>query len=101
LTVRRWIEYARKIGHAGEGKGKGADGEVEDEDEWEVEDEEEQAQGKKHKKKKHHKKKHDKASREWYTFVKRAFVGTMDPREIEDVFGATRAGGTGEENMDL
>jgi endopolyphosphatase len=101
LTVRRWIEYARKIGHAGEGKGKGVDGEVEDEDEWEVEDEEEQAQGKKHKKKKHHKKKHDKASREWYTFVKRAFVGTMDPREIEDVFGATRAGGTGEENMDL
>ena len=41
----------------------------------------------KHKKGKHHKK--HKASKEWFTFVKRAFVGTMDPHEIKEVFGSS------------
>ncbi|GAB7350960.1 hypothetical protein MBLNU459_g1462t2 [Dothideomycetes sp. NU459] len=38
------------------------------------------------KKKKHHKKPRA-ANRPWYTFVKRAFVGTIDMEEIEDQFG--------------
>ena len=57
---------------------------------------------KKGKKGKHHKK--HKASKEWYTFVKRAFVGTMDPKELKLVFGAADvddAMGEAEENMEL
>ncbi|KAF2832837.1 Endopolyphosphatase [Ophiobolus disseminans] len=91
LTVRRWVEYAHRIGRSGakakdleyveDGDGDGGDGE----DGGDGVDE----AGKKHKKKhKKHKKKHHKASREWYTFVRRAFVGTMDPHEIKQVFGA-------------
>ncbi|KAI4660459.1 uncharacterized protein J4E78_005162 [Alternaria triticimaculans] len=133
LTVRRWVEYARKIG-ASKGKTKGVELEVEEGDvedaveegedgvEGEVEDmvevEEEEtdevdendfviAKHKKHKhekgkKGKHHKK--HKASKEWYTFVKRAFVGTMDPKELKLVFGAADvddAMGEAEENMEL
>jgi endopolyphosphatase len=102
LTVRRWVEYARKIGqprtktHSLDANGSDytndddaiyEGGEVFDES---VSDEEEghegyDANGKKHKKKKH--KKHFKPSKQWYTFVKRAFVGTMDSHEIRNVFG--------------
>ncbi|KAH7095897.1 Metallo-dependent phosphatase-like protein [Paraphoma chrysanthemicola] len=108
LTVRRWVEYARKIGRAGrksslvaEEAEEDEDVEAQDEDEDEsegdiYEDEETNDEddefgvlkgkhGKKHKKKK----KHHKASKEWYTFVKRAFVGTMNPKDIEQVFGAS------------
>lgn len=89
LTVRRWVEYARKIG-GGRAKGANVDYEEEDVDEFEINEEEADedevvAEGKKHKKGK----KHRKASKEWFTFVKRAFVGTMDPREIKEVFGRT------------
>jgi endopolyphosphatase len=103
LTVRRWVEYARKIGSAGS---KAADveeiEEEEDIDEVEVKVDEEQDEdgyvvvskkgGKKHKHKKgkHHKK--HKASKEWFTFVKRAFVGTMDTHEIKEVFGSEASG---------
>ncbi|KAF2034935.1 Endopolyphosphatase [Setomelanomma holmii] len=91
LTVRRWVEYARKIGRA---RTSSAEEDVEDYEEEDKEDDDdvqEQAKGKgkhgkKHKKKK---KKHHKASREWYTFVKRAFVGTMNPKDIEELFGAS------------
>lgn len=96
LTVRRWVEYARKIG--GGGKKAATIGEYEDEDTDEFEDfvediseDELEAEGKKHKK--HRKgKKHHKASKEWFTFVKRAFVGTMDPRQIKEVFGRAAPG---------
>jgi endopolyphosphatase len=102
LTVRRWVEYARKIGSVGS-KAAGVEEveeEAEDIDEVEVdvdEDEEDdyilvsKKGGKKHKHKKgkHHKK--HKASKEWFTFVKRAFVGTMDPHEIKEVFGSSEA----------
>jgi endopolyphosphatase len=98
LTVRRWVEYARRIGAKGS---KAADAQDVDEvddsatDEYSFDDTDDiDATGKKHKKKKkHHKKekKHHNASREWYTFVRRAFVGTMDPHEIKQVFGASRA----------
>ena len=91
LTVRRWVEYARKIGGSG---AKAADIlEYEDEiieSEQSVEGQHEdklQADGKKHKKHKKGKK-HHKASKEWFTFVKRAFVGAMSPDEIREVFGS-------------
>jgi endopolyphosphatase len=102
LTVRRWVEYARKIGSA---VSKASDVEVEEkeeEEEGDVEEvEEEQLEGDEdwvlvsekggqkhqHKKGKHHKK--HKASKEWFTFVKRAFVGTMDPHEIKEIFGSS------------
>ncbi|KAF1840968.1 Endopolyphosphatase [Cucurbitaria berberidis CBS 394.84] len=101
LTVRRWVEYARKIGR---GDAKAADVEEYDEHEDEEYEEYEEEQlanenvdeqdysaelttGGKKKHKKHKKRKH--ASKEWFTFVKRAFVGTMDPHEIKEVFGAS------------
>ena len=105
LTVRRWIEYARKIGQprtkthsldASESdymdddddtvyeNGEVLDESISDEDEA---DEEYDANGKRHKKKKH--KKHFKPSKQWYSFVKRAFVGTMDSHEIRSVFGGS------------
>jgi endopolyphosphatase len=106
LTVRRWVEYARKIGRAetssvvSEEKDAEYEEEVEgqgsDEDEEEAEegssdeetDEDEvdaSTQGKHGKK---HKKNHHKTSKEWYTFVRRAFVGTMNPKDIKQLFGA-------------
>ncbi|KAF1837554.1 Endopolyphosphatase [Decorospora gaudefroyi] len=102
LTVRRWIEYARKIGRTGS---KAAD--IEDSEDIYDEDQDFEEQettfnddtdeqddydvalrkgGKKHKKGK--KGKHRKASKEWFTFVKRAFVATMDPREIKQLFSS-------------
>ncbi|KAH7414483.1 Metallo-dependent phosphatase-like protein [Phaeosphaeria sp. MPI-PUGE-AT-0046c] len=107
LTVRHWVEYARKIGHTAakttnieekiEGEAEidalqseadevAEDEETEDEDD--VEDLGTGKGGKKHKKhkKKKGKKKHHKASKEWYTFVKRAFVSTMNPHEIKQLF---------------
>lgn len=96
LTVRRWVEYARKIGGGGTKAAGVVDYEEEDdvdfdfdvEDGLEVdEDNGSEAAGKKHKKHKKGKK-HHKASKEWFTFVKRAFVGTMDPRQIKEVFGS-------------
>ena len=89
LTVRRWVEYARKIGGGGAKSKDIVEYEETDEfdqdAEYQLEDEL-QAEGKKHKKHKKGKK-HRKASKEWFMFVKRAFVGTMDPREIKEVFG--------------
>jgi endopolyphosphatase len=90
LTVRRWVEYARKIG-GGRTKGAHIDYEEGDIDEYAVDEEEVdgddvETEGKKHKKGKKGKK-HRKASKEWFTFVKRAFVGTMEPHKIKEVFG--------------
>jgi endopolyphosphatase len=66
------------------------DGESEDgeEQDGEFEHEAEVESKKKHKGKKHKKKKkkHTK-NRTWFTFVQRAFVGTMNPDDIEKVFG--------------
>lgn len=93
LTVRRWVEYARKIGRAG---AKAADEHVledsEDTDDNEFHEDEEgetEAAVKGHKKHKKKKKKKHHASKEWFTFVKRAFVGTMDPHEIKELFGTS------------
>lgn len=120
LTVRHWVEYARKIGHKGakaaevEGESEANDSEdacVSEEDamsEDEDEDDDDDAEGfgkgkggKKHKKKHGKKKKHHKASKEWYTFVKRAFVGTMNPHDIKQLFIAGPAAKRPEENQEV
>jgi endopolyphosphatase len=91
--LRRWVEYARKIGGSGKQVATVAEYEEAGGDELEFEtedmddDDDVEAEGKRHKKHKKGKKKHRKASKEWFTFVKRAFVGTMDPKEIKEVFG--------------
>lgn len=98
LTVRRWVEYARKIGSSASKSAQVEEEEVADmvgDEDFETDEDEDDelnaTKGKKHKHKKgkkgkHHKK--HKASREWFTFVKRAFVGTMDPHEIKQLFNA-------------
>ncbi|KAH6615029.1 Metallo-dependent phosphatase-like protein [Boeremia exigua] len=95
LTVRRWVEYARKIGGGGKKSASLTDLDHNvDEIEFDVDesnDEGLEAEGKKHKKHKKGKK-HRKASKEWFTFVKHAFVGTMDPHEIKQVFGHAASG---------
>ncbi|RMZ69087.1 vacuolar endopolyphosphatase [Pyrenophora seminiperda CCB06] len=97
LTVRRWVEYARKIASGGS-KQKSVETEKELVSEDLEEDEYYGIRGKKHKKGKkgkHHKS--HKMSKEWFTFVKRAFVGTMDPHEIKELFGgASTAESSGE-----
>ncbi|KAF2108544.1 Metallo-dependent phosphatase-like protein [Lophiotrema nucula] len=106
LTVRSYVRLARRIGAHGKGEGKSLaiedqeEVEEEEEENWdleadEVEEDEEkgevEADGKKKhkkhkKKKKKKKKKKGKKNHTWYTFVKRAFVGTMDPKDIEETF---------------
>jgi endopolyphosphatase len=103
LTVRSFVELARKIGKDA-AKSEDVHGEIEDvsedgddsdydngdgalEEDSGSEDEDDTQvetlrEGKKHKK---HKKKHFKNS-PWFTFIQRAFVGTMDPDEIDEVF---------------
>lgn len=91
LTVRRWVEYARKIASPVR-KAAGVE-EVDDVDnDASEEDLVHTAQGKNHKHKKGKKGKHGKkgkTSKQWFTFVKRAFVGTMDADEIKQVFGTS------------
>ena len=86
LTVPSLLELARRIG----------DFEPEDESLVEEEDSVEQSPDvsgsgkKKHRKKKHHKgkkRRHRKQNEAWYTFVRRAYVETMSPDEIDDEFG--------------
>ncbi|KAI8936404.1 hypothetical protein NX059_006813 [Plenodomus lindquistii] len=112
LTVRRWVEYARRIGQGGRKKSdiEDIDAVEEDEEEEEEEDVDEEGEdfeiesGKKHKKKhkKHkHKKGKKRASKDWFTFVKRAFVGTMDPEDIEALFEVAAFEDTQEEIIEL
>jgi endopolyphosphatase len=108
LTVRSYVDLARRIGQAKEGKKSvvvDEDADYEDfedinleayEGEYNEEDKELDAEGKGKKKK--HKKGHA-----WYTFIRRAFVDTMDPRDIEQTFGVSKSEGVHEakENMEL
>lgn len=88
LTVRSYLDLARRIG---EYKQKGR--EFLEEQKYECEKEEEvehnnagaEKKGKDKKKKKHGK--HGKTT-VWFTFIKRAFVGTLDPDLIEEEFGS-------------
>ncbi|KAF2182222.1 Endopolyphosphatase [Zopfia rhizophila CBS 207.26] len=96
LTVRSYLDLARRIGGDKSRKallgpqeeGFGSEYWVEvSEDEIETD-----KKGKHKKKKKHHKKKKEhgkhkhKKDSAWFTFVKRAFVGSMDPDDIEEMF---------------
>ncbi|KAJ5038586.1 Metallo-dependent phosphatase-like protein [Bipolaris maydis] len=97
LTVRRWVEYARKIA-SNEQKTTEME-ELDDiEDDFSEETTEEydatKGKGKKGKKGKHHKK--HKPSKHWFKFVKRAFVSTMDADEIKEVFGSSSTTATTE-----
>jgi endopolyphosphatase len=113
LTVRSFVDLARRIGSnmpksKEVEKGVFEDADVDDyyntsdqeydssdmvdedldkddqsEDETDIEIWKKKHKGKKHK---HKKKKHIKNST-WFTFVQRAFVGSMDPDDIEQVFG--------------
>lgn len=91
LTVRSYLNLARRIG---EYKQKGQEfleeQKYECEKEEEVEhnnvDTEKNGKDKKKKKKKKHRK-HGKTT-VWITFIKRAFVGTLDPDSIEEEFGS-------------
>ncbi|PVH98768.1 Endopolyphosphatase [Periconia macrospinosa] len=78
LTVREWLGLARRIG----GKKTSSVRDLESVEEM---------------------RKKKKVKEPWATFVQRAFVGSMDPREIEQVFGAGGAppmGMDGEEYED-
>ncbi|KAF2735214.1 Endopolyphosphatase [Polyplosphaeria fusca] len=107
LTVRSYVDLARRIGQE-EKKVLVAEGAEEGEDVDTFDEEEdvdaENKKGKKHKKKKK-KKKHGKSrNKTWFAFVTRAFVGTMDPRDIEETFAwysASPDNSTSEENMEL
>ncbi|KAF2691234.1 Endopolyphosphatase [Lentithecium fluviatile CBS 122367] len=126
LTVRSFVDLARRIGRDALGK-KGVeesvyedgdddlsdDEEYDDDDVEDVEEDDDDLEcetkvetskkSKKGKKGKKHKKKPSKNGA-WFAFVQRAFVGTMDPHDIEDMFGvrAEEAGDTPlEEVMEL
>ena len=109
LTVRRWVEYARRIGQGGSKKSDvevsedydiGEQDELDNEevdtdmeDTFEEDDEQEDdsevdeaGKNKKKRSKKPRKGKH--VSKAWVTFVKRAFVGTMDYRQMTALFTA-------------
>ena len=118
LTVRRWVEFARKIGQSGsksisvENYDAEANGhqyaERDDDDDFkdDVDDQEEyepehNENGKKMNKLQY---KGQRVTKAWKTFVKRAFVGTMDHNEIEILFSTQPAVETSEQvqdNMEL
>ena len=97
LTMPRYLDLAQRIARS---RGKGSDIKIED-NEAEINQEKEDGddlqserkgghgkKGKKHKGKKgkkHHR--GGKINEVWFTFVRRAFVGTMEAEEIEDQFG--------------
>jgi endopolyphosphatase len=87
LTVRSYVTLAKKIGMSKKG-GKSAATEFEEAVEDDEEEEEEEIntdkKGGKKKKKKKHPKHHNKT---WLSFVRRAFVGTMDLADIKNQYG--------------
>ncbi|KAK4547307.1 hypothetical protein LTR36_000962 [Oleoguttula mirabilis] len=88
LTMPSLVDLARRIGDFKSEKGNDLLPQTADE---RHDDEVDAEKKKKHKKKKHgkgkHGSKHRKQNEAWYTFVRRAFVETMDPEEIEEQFG--------------
>lgn len=96
LTVRSYVDLARRIGRD---KKKKKVLSIDEEDEHDTEDElvlDQEEEGfeddlqvskrKDEKKKKHGKKHKHNKNGAWFTFIRRAFVGTMNPHEIEEVF---------------
>lgn len=104
LTVRSYLDLARRIGHYGslkeasELERKEEEKEQEDDDDDHDDHDEREMKGqtmkKHHKKKKHKKKKHHhhkgkgyKVNEPWFTFVRRAFVGAVDDEQLKEEFG--------------
>lgn len=93
LTTKSYLKLAQRIaGHkVGKNDVQTLEKEEEDDDEdmgIEEDGDDLDATGKKHKKKKGHKKKKARrANKPWFTFVRRAFVDTVDPGDIEEEFG--------------
>ena len=101
LTMRNYLDLAGRIGQYKPAKGD----RVQDQRQSVEEEEEEEADGeqdptprpgdeisalKKKKHKKHHGKKHKHRkiiNKTWFSFVKRAYVGTRDEEELHDQFG--------------
>ncbi|KAF2842223.1 Endopolyphosphatase [Patellaria atrata CBS 101060] len=97
LTVRSYIELASKIGafkvdnQIKSNAEDGGDDSGNDDTEAQAEaDGDENVEAEKKKKKKKHKK-HRKGTKVWFTFVRRAFVSTIDPEDIEKEFSGKEA----------
>ncbi|KAK5112786.1 hypothetical protein LTR85_011120 [Meristemomyces frigidus] len=87
LTMPNLVDLARRIGEFKAEEGKDVLPQTAGE---QVVDEVDAEKTKKHKKKHgkgKHGSKHRKQNEAWYTFVRRAFVETMDPEQIEEQFG--------------
>ncbi|ORX94256.1 Metallo-dependent phosphatase-like protein [Clohesyomyces aquaticus] len=103
LLTREYVNLARRIGNDQQGKVEDEDAEMEDEyseesndDTDEIEAEKKKKGGTKHKKKKHGKKhKNNPKHGAWFNFVKRAFVETMDPDDIEEMYDASQRNSLG------
>ncbi|KAI9819990.1 MAG: Endopolyphosphatase [Pycnora praestabilis] len=96
LTVRSYLDLARRIGEYKPPKGDVLDSVDEEGREIDIHEHEDtsddnadtEKNGKKHKKKKHRKHKNRKAiNKVWFTFVQRAFVETVDDEKLHDTFG--------------
>ncbi len=102
LTVRRWIEYARRIGQSGSKSISLKEDEMndyttddDDEQQYDFEQNEkgeamDQAPGKE-----------KRSLKAWDTFVKRAFVGTMDRHEMNVLFHTQSPVPTSEKTEDI
>ena len=100
LTVRSYLDLARKIGHYKPPKDESIqvhreEGEEEEEEqdvlfdgEWDQKDDQLETIGRKKKKgKKHGKSKKERINEAWFTFVRRAFVGAVDDEALKEEFG--------------
>lgn len=100
LTVRSYIDLARRIGQYKPAKSdemsdklsEGDSGKESEKrtDEYGADDSVEASKNKKYRKKHPHKHKHRKAiNKVWFTFVRRAFVGTKNDDDLHEDFGDT------------
>jgi endopolyphosphatase len=100
LTVRSYINLAKQIAAPKSGGKSSISGDedlteldaniIEDNEEYSDEtDVDAEKKSKKHKGKKHKKKKKKRHNKVWYAFIRRAFVGTVDPADIEEMFEET------------
>jgi endopolyphosphatase len=92
LTVRSYLDLARRIGdYNAEQMDWSNVNEQDDSDDYDYEVDIENKKKHKKKKGKHGNKTH-KRTKEWFTFVKRAFVETIDASDIEEQFGVVMDG---------
>jgi endopolyphosphatase len=95
LTVRSYIDLAKIIGDSEHATQRSEfDGDVEETVDVAVEVDASKNGGKKKKEKKAKKK----SNKVWHAFIKRAFVGTIDPEEIEERFLVWKSASSLEQN---